>query len=362
MELASVSSIVIILISCLLLRNNGSNDYLVGINYFSGWWQPLPNKWHEPWNQSVDWRTLYPERIPLTGNYNVQATMDQEIIAAANYSIDFFQILYYDNYPTEREPNSIYLNNGLKDFINSSESDKLRFMIEWCNSLPLYGVNNMTEWEYIIENDWMPAFKHPSYLKINDKLVFKVINAQQFLENCDNSEICVETYLNYLRDTVRNQGLGEMLIGGGYGADFVTTSDKFYGYQYNWTGTYMDGPFNDYNAYQTYPWEIMSNWTIETRHKHNKDVIKYMPYLGVGWNPGPWNESRPFFLFPGDQQWINDLQQIKSDLDNMDILGIEDQKIFNIYAWNEFGEGGMMAPTQGWQYERLLGVQSVFGN
>eukprot|EP01083_Nonionella_stella_P244549 851003_1 len=86
--------------------HNNSQEYLVGINYFAGWWKPLPNKWHEPWNQSVDWRPLYPQRIPLIGNYNTQATTDGEIIAASNYSIDFFQILYYDNYPTERETNS----------------------------------------------------------------------------------------------------------------------------------------------------------------------------------------------------------------------------------------------------------------
>ena len=122
----------------------------------------------------------------------------------------------------------------------------------------------------------------------------------------------------------------------------------------------MDVPTN-YNNFETYPWEIMSNWTIETRYKHNNDVIKYMPYLPVGWNPAPWNESRPFFVFPTNDQWINDLKQIKLDLDNIETLGIENQKIFNIYAWNEFGEGGIMAPSQGWQYQRLQAVQTVFG-
>lgn len=23
-----------------------AQDILVGVNYFAGWWEPLPNKWH----------------------------------------------------------------------------------------------------------------------------------------------------------------------------------------------------------------------------------------------------------------------------------------------------------------------------
>ena len=37
------------------------------------------------------------------------------------------------------------------------------------------------------------------------------------------------------------------------------------------------------------------------------------------------------------------------------------QKSFMIYAWNEFGEGGIMAPTVGKREMKLEGIQSVFG-
>jgi hypothetical protein len=33
---------------------------------------------------------------------------------------------------------------------------------------------------------------------------------------------------------------------------------------------------------------------------------------------------------------------------------------FTIYAWNEFGEGGIVAPTQGDQYMKLEGIKTVF--
>eukprot|EP01084_Bolivina_argentea_P060747 110977_1 len=264
--------------------------------------------------------------------------MDAEIIAASNYSIDFFQILYYDNYPTERETNSIYLNEGLKTFINSSESWRMKFFIEWCNTYPKFAVHNMTEWEYIIQNDWMPAFKHPSHLKIDNKLIFKVHNAQQLLQNCNGSNVCVEIYLNYLRNTVKNATNNDMLIGGGIVPSQPIRNKTVYGYNYDWIGSYMGVPSNSkYPPYETYPWEIMSNWTIEQRQIHRNDVIQYMPYLPVGWNPEPWNESRPFFDFPTNNEWISDLTTIKIDLNNNNNFRIADQKLFNIYAWNEFG-------------------------
>lgn len=34
---------------------------------------------------------------------------------------------------------------------------------------------------------------------------------------------------------------------------------------------------------------------------------------------------------------------------------------FTIYAWNEFDEGGIVAPKQGDQYMKLEGIKTVFG-
>jgi hypothetical protein len=37
------------------------------------------------------------------------------------------------------------------------------------------------------------------------------------------------------------------------------------------------------------------------------------------------------------------------------------QKAFTIYCWNEFGEGGMVAPTRGDGYMKLECIREVFG-
>jgi len=38
------------------------------------------------------------------------------------------------------------------------------------------------------------------------------------------------------------------------------------------------------------------------------------------------------------------------------------QKAFTIYAWNEYGEGGILAPTVGDQYMKLEVIKEVFGS
>lgn len=61
------------------------DDTLVVVNYFAGWWEVMPNKWHE--EGGSDWREKYPERVPVLGEYNDQATMDKEIAAAADHAV-----------------------------------------------------------------------------------------------------------------------------------------------------------------------------------------------------------------------------------------------------------------------------------
>src|ERR1035441_5867042 len=68
-------------------------DVLVGVNYFPGWWKPLPNKWQD--RRGEDWRLRFPERVPSLGEYNDQETMNREIKAAAEAGVDFFSILWY---------------------------------------------------------------------------------------------------------------------------------------------------------------------------------------------------------------------------------------------------------------------------
>lgn len=117
-------------------------------------------------------------------------------------------------------------------------------MITWCNSLPTYGVTDDAEWNRIIVSDWIPAFRHPSYLRAGGRIVFRIINAFDFYNNCNQSAQVVTRRIEGLRQQVRDAGLGEMIIGAGMGC-FQTLSDPLgqVGYAgYNFTSLYACVP------------------------------------------------------------------------------------------------------------------------
>jgi hypothetical protein len=346
---------------------------LVGINYFNGWWHGPGDKWYEPWAPSINWRPIYPERIPLIGDgYNSMYTMNNEIDVASAHGVDFFQILWYNDRPTERAPGAHFLNDGVKNFMNSPNAHKMSFFIEFCNSLPLFGVHNDSEWEDIITEDWLPAFGHPSYLKVDGRLVFKVHSGPDWKTNC-SSDAVVTQRLDRLRAVVQAAGLGELIIGAGSSYDDISDPTQWWGYDYDWKGAYA-GVANDSAAFagKVLPWSTESGYVRQWRAKQanfaaNQGNSKYsfLPMVMSGWDPRPWREHRASYVFPTYQEWTADLQAVRDDLKLLPRVGFplrngSVQPAFHIYAWNEYAEGGVMAPSHGWNFSRLEGVQAVF--
>ena len=63
--------------------------------------------------------------------------------------------------------------------------------------------------------------------------------------------------------------------------------------------------------------------------------------------------------------WTAALKRVKTALELHPKLGIPNdggsEKMLLMYAWNEFGEGGMMAPTRGEKAMQLEAVCEVLG-
>lgn len=333
-----------------------SDAPLVGVEYFAGWWEPSPNKWSVG---GEDWRAAYPDRVPLLGEYNTQETMDREIRAAADYGVDFFLMLwYYSPEGTEREPNARFLNRSVENFVASPESGRMRFMIEFVNHPP-YEVASDADWQACIET-WIPALRHPSYLKVDGRLVFKVHGGHHFLkQNAFDLERCGRQ-LNILRERVRDAGLGEMYIGCGVGSGEAIGPEHWAARLFDFTATYMDVPQREPKQ-EDYPYRDVLELAEKGRANHVHDAVPYMPYVPAGWNPRPWRDPRPAFSFPTREEWCAALESVEHDLGINNALGLPGCKAFTIYAWNEFGEGGIVAPTQGDQYMKLEEIRFVFG-
>ena len=353
-------------------EREAGDTVLVGVNYFAGWWKELPNKWHgQGWNiNQPDWRPEYPERVPLLGEYNDQATMDREIAAASSHGVDFFTILWYYPKPGGRETtHAPRLNRGLECFLASPKADRMSFFIEYCNS-PNFSAVGDEEWAACVPV-WVEAMKHPSYLRVDGRLVFKVHGVTEFLKaNNHDLKLCRKR-LDTLRQAVRDAGLGEMIIGVGISGLTPPPGAKWPSATlFDFTATYMCVPKVEERE-AAHPYATLAAQARTTLENRVKDPLPWMPYLAAGWNPRPWTYPKApphyqrFFTFPTREEFTAELQAMKKALEQHPSLGLPRkdgtmQKAFSIYAWNEFGEGGIMAPTKGSGTMMLEAVNDVF--
>ncbi len=348
-------------------------EVLVGVNYFAGWWKELPNKWHgQGWKLGQpDWRPEFPERVPTLGEYNEQATMDKEIIAASEHGVDFFAILWYYPKPdTKESENAPKLNRGLEQFIASPEAHRMNFFVEYCNS-PRFSAENDEQWAQCIRV-WVEAMKHPSYLRVDGRLVFKVHDVSGFLSvNNHDIDLCRKR-LDTLRNAVRAAGLDEMIIGVGISGKTPRLDHKWPSASvFDFSGTYMSVPEVEEREAE-HPYSTLAAEARETLQRRAGDPLPWMPHLAAGWNPRPWTyaDASPhyqrFFSFPTREEFTAELQNLKQSFAKHPSLGLPKkdgttQKAFTIYAWNEFGEGGIVAPTKGNGTMMLEVIKEVFG-
>ena len=344
------------------------NRILVGVNYFAGWWKPLPNKWIGP--DGKDWRENYPGRVPLLGEYNEQETMDREIAVASEYGVDFFLMLWYFNGigdAAEREKHSRFLNVGLEQFMKSPNADRMKFAVEYCNHEP-YQIKEQADWDWAVET-WVEMMKHPSYLRVGGKPFFKVHSWHHYwFENGENMDQCIAR-IQQLRQTARDAGLGELLIGAGIGSfQQITSPEDRIVKLFDFTSTYMELPLDlpprDDNKF--HPYAMLAEYMRGSRKVHGEDALPYLPYFGLNFNAEPWGDQRSRFEFPTREQLKTELQLLKTDMENAKLnLGVplgngKLQKVFTIYAWNEFGEGGFLAPTVEEKTMKLEVLKEVF--
>ena len=368
---------------------------LVGSNYFSGWWQGPGNKWIDAPLHNTSWLAQYPERLPLLGKFNNQSTMDREIVAASSHGIDFFQMLWYNIYNrTDLAPGSQFLNTGVATFQTSPVAHRMSFYISFCNNAWTPELVSRQQWTELIQHHWLPAMRHPSYLVVGGRRVFKMINALSFYtDTCHNNSACVTSMMEELRSSVRAAGLGELIVGAGIDGFTWRPDTTQTGYQYDWVGQYGTVPsVTGANKLKPSPYIYPSNvlgafngmerqrhieWATNQSRLENQSTVlgPFLPLVMTGWDAIPWGgEDRPRFIPFSSSEWVDQLLSVKRQI----VGGLGDgasagpaagfplpnggvQPAFSIYCWNEFGEGGMLAPTKGLGSSRIEAIKQVFG-
>ena len=158
---------------------------------------------------------------------------------------------------------------------------------------------------------------------------------------------------------------------------------------YEWTGTYNAAPptcpgqpdsrcprfqhswWPNATAHgaRIFPYRECGDYQRDARGNHSNDAVPYLPNVIAGFDPRPWEEQSPSFAMPSHTEWMAALRQVKEQCETTaNRFGFPDasqphgyQPAFSIYAWNEFGEGGILAPTHGEGFMKLRAIAEVFG-
>ena len=260
--------------------------------------------------------------------------------------MDFFQILWYPAGHAEgvvREP----AERGLRQFLASTNRHRMKFTLEYVNHPP-FDLKTDEEWRSACR-EWADAMKHPTYLRVGGRPVFKIHGLQLFLNQNGGDVQRVAERVRILRDIARESGLPDPLISGGVVPSEADTIAAVAG-PYDFLTTYMDMPGLP-KVEKPYPYSLLL--------AHAEQAGSAMPRKALG---RMCRTCRPAGIrvrgrtrVPRSscqraQEWQSALQKIKTALDNNPNLGLrasptQRQKMLLIYAWNETRNGAASFDT-----------------
>lgn len=333
------------------------NDYEIGVFYFPGW-HSKTDYWNDlkglPGSRSPG--KPWPERIPLLGYYveDDPGVAEQHIEWAASSGIDFFA---YDWYWWGTKPDS-NLTKALNSYLKASNRSKLKFCLLWANHSEI--PRNISEFDLMVSFWIANYFKQPGYYTIDNKPVIFIFDYHLLDQNAQKFGHTGKELLARARLTASKQGLK--------GIYFVsTTNDR------PTTNLEKMLLLENYDAYTGWNYVISKDQSIEASYDSMVDTyLEFyvsagktggkLPYLvpaSPGWDARPWKGSKPFVYYrlnSTPEKFEKMLIAAKKLLDNR----ISGPKMLMVEAWNEFGEGAYIEPTQQWGMQYLETIRKVF--
>ena len=326
----------------------------VGAYYFEGWYNDAdkPNAVGAFANEEL--RTLYPERQPTFGGGiwrdDSVSAMETQIDLAADHGVQFFTFDWYW-YGTEAATLNDGINSGLKNFLLASNRNRMKFNINVCNVTPT--AISAAQWNAAADM-LMPYLSEPDYLRVDDKPLLQIFDPTD-----------ANIPYNYIQSKATQAGLpGVSLAGDNRGATDKFSHVELYNAIPGWGAGETAMPYKNLTYYtdgirprpgETWAdpgiWNIQSGGLVPGQQS-------FIPTVMAGFDARPWGTppswyfNNPTYMVDG-QNWgrtpeaFGDHLQAAIDWIDAHPDKATAEKIIMIYAWNEYGEGGYIAPTLG---------------
>lgn len=344
---------------------------------------------------------------------DIKWAVDWELKQASEHGIDcFIHNMYWgkSQHPWKFTNHQDY---NLKLHAESTAAPDMTFCLQWSNHEPVSPFATLADW-YELVDYWYSYFQNSRYHKIDNKHVVYLFSVDNLITWAPalysplTGLAAVKAMLDDARarviakpSTVAPNGIYFVGMGvvdhpywggdntntggtwtGGYkqaGCDAMTIYNQFQAYTgqviTNSGGT-TTGTYPTTTEDLTYPvfsevYDRLTNWVYDS----SNTTLDFQPPLIAGWDKRPWvwyNNSSIFnyreglknsWNCRGSENMFRDhcMKQLGNILKNAS-KHADTPPLVTIYAWNEYGEGGFLAPTRGEGWTKLQVVKDVFGS
>jgi hypothetical protein len=334
----------------------------LGAYYFDGWAGP-PTSYHL--KQLVN--SPYQDRQPLSGwRDDNTCAIEQQLAWANSFGLNFFLFDWYFNTAVNDSQGNEDLNSALKITHGLPDRHGMQFAILYVDQPP-FTISNTADWTSAV-NEWVGYMTDPSYVLVNGKPLFMVIDLYG-MRQAFGSSSAVNAAFAQLRSAVQAHGFPGVYIVGGL--DFIggspvpagtpstdgifpdlsmAAADGYDGisiYDYA-SGLQNLGTILGLQSYSTLSATAQWMW----QQGALKSPLAFIPVAMDGWDPRPNQPPSPstFWVTPNAQNaailvgdaitWAESNPAVRPEPSPSPPLVL-------IQAWNELLQGSIMVPTAG---------------
>jgi len=313
------------------------SNVTVGAYYFDGWSgqnrklteDPQFAKLNPPTHLTKRLLGEFAGREPIWGwRDDKLEIVEQQIDLAADHGIIFFAFCWYFH----KDPNEIVkdpLNTGLKLYLKAKNNHRLKFCLLVANHAG-FEIKGTDDWKQAADF-WMPYLTHKQHIRVDGKPLIVIFSPQ----GGDKAGF------EYLQASARKAGLpGVAIVACNAGDPNIGYTHRTH---YNIIPGYASGP--EKHAYTELVTAHQQEW-------YGSRQQPYIPAITSGWDKRPWEGidglgQAQGWYYP-DRTPSQFAAFLESAIQWMDQHPDQTttERIMLIYAWNEFGEGGYIAPTK----------------
>ncbi len=320
-------------------------EILVGAHNCPLWEASKPHMW--------DNVLKHPERTPALGFYSQEnpEVADWETKWAVEHGVSFFIYCWYRN--GQGGPVKMNFGSAIHEALFKSRFvDKMKYTIMWENQSRGYsGVSDEKDLMDNLMPFWIENyFKHPSYLKIDNKPVLFIYRPEYLLDDLGGVENVVKAF-DKMREACKQAGFEGLYILGEYRGLETGHLELMKSLGLDYTFAYC--------------WHIPNNPSPEKAIATQMEYIKKTQELGIlpqvvtvsqAWS-GWADEGSIWKIPPKDFKTL--LQQAKDYIATFPFSQLG-SKLLILDNWNEWGEGHYIAPYREFGFGYLDAVREVF--